>query len=110
MAVPAKLAKLGFLMVHAIPGTVKEVQNVSLGLRIKAFFGGTWRLEVLPSLVNEGNLKLLTFIQLTQGPQTGHTQMLPRLMDLFFRGKKWQPAEHTGVHLDLMKYLLHGIH
>ena len=38
MEVPAKL---GFLMVHAIQGTVKEAQNVSLGLRIKAFFSGT---------------------------------------------------------------------
>lgn len=41
MAIPAKLPKLGFLMVHAIQGTVKEVQNVSLGLRVKAFFSGT---------------------------------------------------------------------
>lgn len=32
-AVPAKLTKLGFLMVHPIQGTVQEVQNVlSLGL------------------------------------------------------------------------------
>lgn len=29
---PAKLTKLGFLMFHPIQGTVKEVQNVSLGL------------------------------------------------------------------------------
>lgn len=39
MAVPTKLT--GFLMAHDIQGTVKELQNVSLGRRIKAFFSGT---------------------------------------------------------------------
>lgn len=29
---------------------------------------------------------------------------------LILQREKWQPAEHTGVHLDFMKYLLHGIH